>query len=168
LLRSFGPGARRSHPFRRPYSAAALYRRQARRGRARPRRLPDHLRPRGGRRRGAHGRPAFHAGAIRALDKKGVERHFVTLHVGAGTFLPIKADDTDDHKMHLESGYVSGETAAKLNAVQGERRADRLRRHHLAAADRKRGPGQTAKSAAGPAPPASSSRPATASRRSIC
>jgi S-adenosylmethionine:tRNA ribosyltransferase-isomerase len=53
-----------------------------------------------------------------ALDRAGVERHFVTLHVGAGTFLPVKADDTDDHKMHLESGYVSGETAAKLNAVK--------------------------------------------------
>lgn len=53
-----------------------------------------------------------------ALDKAGIEKHFVTLHVGAGTFLPVKADDTDDHKMHLESGYVSGEIAAKLNAVK--------------------------------------------------
>jgi len=53
-----------------------------------------------------------------AIDKAGVERHFVTLHVGAGTFLPVKADDTDDHKMHLESGYVSAETAASLNAVK--------------------------------------------------
>ncbi len=53
-----------------------------------------------------------------ALDRAGIERHFVTLHVGAGTFLPMKVDDTDDHKMHLESGYVSAETAAKLNAVK--------------------------------------------------
>jgi S-adenosylmethionine:tRNA ribosyltransferase-isomerase len=53
-----------------------------------------------------------------ALDKAGIEKHFVTLHVGAGTFLPVKTDDTDDHKMHLESGYVSGEIAAKLNAVK--------------------------------------------------
>jgi S-adenosylmethionine:tRNA ribosyltransferase-isomerase len=53
-----------------------------------------------------------------AIDKAGVERHFVTLHVGAGTFLPMKVDDTDDHKMHLESGYVSAETAARLNAVK--------------------------------------------------
>ncbi len=68
----------------------------------------------------------------------------MTLHVGAGTFLPVKADDTDDHKMHLESGYVSAETAARLNAVQGERRAHRLRRHDLAAADRKRGAATTA------------------------
>ena len=53
-----------------------------------------------------------------ALDKRGIERHFVTLHVGAGTFLPVKADDTADHKMHEERGYVSAETAAALNAVR--------------------------------------------------
>jgi S-adenosylmethionine:tRNA ribosyltransferase-isomerase len=41
----------------------------------------------------------------------------VTLHVGAGTFLPVKADDTTDHKMHSEIGYVSQETADALNAV---------------------------------------------------
>jgi len=52
-----------------------------------------------------------------ALDKAGIERHFVTLHVGAGTFLPVKVDDTDDHKMHLEIGTVSETTAAALNAV---------------------------------------------------
>lgn len=53
-----------------------------------------------------------------ALDAAGVERHFVTLHVGAGTFLPVKADDTNNHRMHHEIGYVSEETAAKLNAVK--------------------------------------------------
>lgn len=53
-----------------------------------------------------------------ALDRKGVERHFVTLHVGAGTFLPVKADDTDDHVMHQEIGYVSKKTADALNAVR--------------------------------------------------
>ncbi len=42
----------------------------------------------------------------------------MTLHVGAGTFLPVKADDTDDHRMHEEIGYVSPETAAALNAVK--------------------------------------------------
>jgi S-adenosylmethionine:tRNA ribosyltransferase-isomerase len=52
-----------------------------------------------------------------ALDDMGVERRFVTLHVGAGTFLPVKADDTDQHRMHAESGVVSAETAAALNAV---------------------------------------------------
>jgi S-adenosylmethionine:tRNA ribosyltransferase-isomerase len=53
-----------------------------------------------------------------ALDAAGIERHFVTLHVGAGTFLPVKADDTTEHKMHSEIGHVSAETAAALNAVK--------------------------------------------------
>ena len=53
-----------------------------------------------------------------ALDAAGVEPHFVTLHVGAGTFLPVKADDTSDHRMHQEIGHVSPETAARLNAVK--------------------------------------------------
>lgn len=52
------------------------------------------------------------------LDALGVERHFVTLHVGAGTFLPVKADDTTEHVMHEEIGYVSQETADALNAVR--------------------------------------------------
>lgn len=52
------------------------------------------------------------------LDRAGIERHFVTLHVGAGTFLPVKADDTDDHVMHAETGEVSGDTAKALNAVR--------------------------------------------------
>jgi S-adenosylmethionine:tRNA ribosyltransferase-isomerase len=53
-----------------------------------------------------------------ALDARGVERHFVTLHVGAGTFLPVKADDTADHKMHAETGHISDETAAAINAAK--------------------------------------------------
>lgn len=52
------------------------------------------------------------------LDARGVGRHFVTLHVGAGTFLPMKVDDTKDHKMHSEIGHVSSETADALNAVR--------------------------------------------------
>ncbi|MEZ2132918.1 MULTISPECIES: tRNA preQ1(34) S-adenosylmethionine ribosyltransferase-isomerase QueA [unclassified Sinorhizobium] len=60
----------------------------------------------------------FTQALFEALDKAGIERHFVTLHVGAGTFLPVKADDTDDHKMHLEIGHVSAETAARLNTVR--------------------------------------------------
>lgn len=52
------------------------------------------------------------------LDAMGIARHFVTLHVGAGTFLPVKADDTADHKMHAEIGHVSAHTAAALNAVK--------------------------------------------------
>jgi len=53
-----------------------------------------------------------------ALDARGVSRHFVTLHVGAGTFLSVKADDTSEHNMHAEYGEVSEETAAALNAVR--------------------------------------------------
>ena len=53
-----------------------------------------------------------------ALDARGVSRHFVTLHVGAGTFLPVKADDTRGHKMHAEWGEVSSEMAVALNATR--------------------------------------------------
>ena len=56
------------------------------------------------------------------LDAKGIERHFVTLHVGAGTFLPVKADDTADHKMHHEIGQVSSSTVAALNKAKAEGR----------------------------------------------
>lgn len=52
------------------------------------------------------------------LDARGIGRHFVTLHVGAGTFLPMKADDTEDHKMHSEVGHVASETADALNTVR--------------------------------------------------
>jgi S-adenosylmethionine:tRNA ribosyltransferase-isomerase len=55
-----------------------------------------------------------------ALKERGIERHFVTLHVGPGTFLPVKAEDTDAHKMHAEWGEVSSGTAAALNAVRAQ------------------------------------------------
>ena len=54
------------------------------------------------------------------LAERGVGLHKVTLHVGAGTFLPVKAEDTEGHKMHAEFGTVSAETAAALNAVRGK------------------------------------------------
>jgi len=53
-----------------------------------------------------------------ALKARGVSIHHVTLHVGAGTFLPVKVDDTAAHKMHSEWGTVSAETAAALNAAR--------------------------------------------------
>lgn len=53
-----------------------------------------------------------------AIKDRGIEMHRVTLHVGAGTFLPVKADATEDHKMHAEWGEVSEETAAALQAVK--------------------------------------------------
>ncbi len=55
---------------------------------------------------------------LAALDAKGVQRLTVTLHVGAGTFLPVKVDDTKDHKMHSERGVVSAEVAAAINAAK--------------------------------------------------
>jgi len=52
------------------------------------------------------------------LEANSIGTAFVTLHVGAGTFLPVKVDDLSDHKMHAETGEVSAETAAQLNAVR--------------------------------------------------
>ena len=60
----------------------------------------------------------FTPNLFEALDRRGIERHFVTLHVGAGTFLPVKAEDTNNHRMHSESGHVSAATAEALNAVR--------------------------------------------------
>ena len=53
-----------------------------------------------------------------ALDARGVERETLTLHVGAGTFLPVKVDDTTEHRMHAEWGRIDAATAARLNAVR--------------------------------------------------
>jgi S-adenosylmethionine:tRNA ribosyltransferase-isomerase len=55
---------------------------------------------------------------VAALEARGIALHRVTLHVGAGTFLPVKALDTADHRMQAERGSVSRETADALNAVR--------------------------------------------------
>jgi S-adenosylmethionine:tRNA ribosyltransferase-isomerase len=55
---------------------------------------------------------------IAALDERGVKRETLTLHVGAGTFLPVKADDTASHKMHSEWGRIDRATANRLNAAR--------------------------------------------------
>jgi S-adenosylmethionine:tRNA ribosyltransferase-isomerase len=55
---------------------------------------------------------------FRRLDERGISRQFVTLHVGAGTFLPVKAEDTAEHRMHAEWGVVTAETAEALNAAR--------------------------------------------------
>jgi S-adenosylmethionine:tRNA ribosyltransferase-isomerase len=55
---------------------------------------------------------------LAAIDAAGIGREILTLHVGAGTFLPVKAEDTDDHAMHAEWGRIEPETAARLNAVR--------------------------------------------------
>lgn len=55
-----------------------------------------------------------------ALTKNGIVHETLTLHVGAGTFLPVKADNTDDHAMHAEWGRIDAETAARLNAARAK------------------------------------------------
>ncbi|MEZ5764731.1 MAG: tRNA preQ1(34) S-adenosylmethionine ribosyltransferase-isomerase QueA [Xanthobacteraceae bacterium] len=63
---------------------------------------------------GLHFTPALEAAVLAAGAK--IQR--VTLHVGAGTFLPVKTDDTSEHKMHAEFGTVSEETARRLNEAR--------------------------------------------------
>lgn len=55
---------------------------------------------------------------IKTLDARGISRETLTLHVGAGTFLPVKADNTDDHAMHSEWGLIESATADRLNAAR--------------------------------------------------
>ena len=60
----------------------------------------------------------FTPALIAALDEAGIARETLTLHVGAGTFLPVKVDDTDDHAMHSEWGRIEPDAAARLNAAR--------------------------------------------------
>jgi len=55
---------------------------------------------------------------LEALDERGIGRETLTLHVGAGTFLPVKAEDTSGHKMHAEWGRIGAATAERLNAAR--------------------------------------------------
>ena len=59
---------------------------------------------------------------FKALEEKGVEKVFLTLHVGAGTFLPVKTADTKDHHMHAEYGIISKESCDKINQAKKEGR----------------------------------------------
>ena len=52
------------------------------------------------------------------LEQASIEHATLTLHVGAGTFLPVKADDTAEHKMHAEWGRIDAPTANRLNAIR--------------------------------------------------
>ncbi|WFU29425.1 tRNA preQ1(34) S-adenosylmethionine ribosyltransferase-isomerase QueA [Bradyrhizobium brasilense] len=65
---------------------------------------------------GLHFTPALEA----ALQSRGVELHRLTLHVGAGTFLPVKTEETSEHKMHAEWGCITAETASALNAARAK------------------------------------------------
>ncbi len=64
----------------------------------------------------------FTEALLKRLAERGIGLHKVTLHVGAGTFLPVKTDDTEGHTMHAEFGSVSRETADALNAVRAKGR----------------------------------------------
>jgi S-adenosylmethionine:tRNA ribosyltransferase-isomerase len=55
---------------------------------------------------------------LAALAARGIGRVELTLHVGAGTFLPVKSDDVEDHKMHLEWGRIDGATAEAIGRTQ--------------------------------------------------
>lgn len=55
---------------------------------------------------------------LAAVRERGVTDHRVTLHVGAGTFLPVRVENTDDHVMHTERAILSAEIAEKLNAAR--------------------------------------------------
>src|SRR5262249_31910536 len=55
---------------------------------------------------------------LERLRAGGIDAAFVTLHVGAGTFLPVKAEDTKDHCMRQEGGEIDGQTAARINAAR--------------------------------------------------
>ena len=60
----------------------------------------------------------FTPSLLEALRARGIGLHTVTLHVGAGTFLPVKAEDTSGHTMHAEWGCVSADVAQALNAAR--------------------------------------------------
>ncbi|MCX8505636.1 MAG: S-adenosylmethionine:tRNA ribosyltransferase-isomerase, partial [Alphaproteobacteria bacterium] len=56
------------------------------------------------------------------LAAAGIEHEYVTLHIGAGTFQPVKTDDTDNHIMHSEAGFISEDVAAKINQAKKDGR----------------------------------------------
>ena len=60
----------------------------------------------------------FTEALLAALEARGVDRVAVTLHVGAGTFLPVKSEDPRDHVMHKEYGEISAEAAAAINRTR--------------------------------------------------
>ena len=62
----------------------------------------------------------FDEALLRKISRKGVSITYVTLHVGAGTFLPVKVDDVRDHKMHSEWGEVSQKAADEINETRAQ------------------------------------------------
>ena len=113
-----GDGARRSDQSARRHAAPALHRLAPPSRRARQNDYQTVF----AREEGAVAAPTaglhFTDRLMQALDARGLSRHFVTLHVGPGTFLPVRTADTADHVMHKEHGSISAETANALNAVK--------------------------------------------------
>ena len=62
----------------------------------------------------------FTEALLQSLKDRNIKTARVTLHVGAGTFLPVKVDDTDDHIMHAERGEINAETAAAINEARAQ------------------------------------------------
>jgi S-adenosylmethionine:tRNA ribosyltransferase-isomerase len=59
---------------------------------------------------------------LRSLEEAGMETAFITLHVGLGTFLPVRAENIEDHRMHRESYTISGEAASRIERAKAEGR----------------------------------------------
>lgn len=59
---------------------------------------------------------------LEKIRAKNIEIHFITLHVGAGTFMPVKTEDISDHKMHSEYFHISKEVAKAINKAKSEGR----------------------------------------------
>ncbi len=64
----------------------------------------------------------FTDSVLKKLDEKGVSKVFLTLHVGAGTFLPVKTEDTKNHKMHAEYGIITPEACEIINKAKRDGR----------------------------------------------
>lgn len=64
----------------------------------------------------------FTDNVLRRLEEKGITKVFLTLHVGAGTFLPVKTEDTKDHKMHAEYGIITKDACDIINKAKAEGR----------------------------------------------
>ena len=64
----------------------------------------------------------FTTDLMKTLQRAGIEQEFITLHVGAGTFLPVKAEDTQNHKMHEEWGEVPADVAERLKSAKAQGR----------------------------------------------
>jgi S-adenosylmethionine:tRNA ribosyltransferase-isomerase len=60
----------------------------------------------------------FTEGLLASLRRRGISLHFLTLHVGAGTFLPVKVSDTAQHRLHAEWGEITPQTAAGIAAAR--------------------------------------------------